>query len=441
MSAVLRILALAIILRLVAASQTVDTLYGTASHPAKPVIAAIAITGNSVTRPAIILREMTLHVGDTLDQDELDYCRKRIYSLGLFNRVDIIATPEDSVTLVIDVDERWYLYPVPLLGIVDRDFNKWFYGIGVTHQNFRGWNEKVFVGFVLGYNPWASVSYSNPWIFGDEQMFSTTGFGYNKIQNKSILSKGGGPNFDEVHYSAFETIGKRFDQFHSAWLSLGYKSVQVTDNRSGRTISPSGRDRFPSVAVGAKMDTRNLAEYPTKGLFGYAEIGKKGFFFGDVDFVSYALDLRTYIKLYGYPTLALRAFTKLSSGPGIPNYAHEYFGFSERIRGHFDEEMEGEELAGFSVELRIPLFPEFYLHVPAMQFPEFSTWRLGVYSALFFDAGTTWYKHERPDLLNAPRGYGAGLHVLLPYSFVLRVDRAFSETRRGEWVFDLGASF
>ncbi|MCB2205718.1 BamA/TamA family outer membrane protein [bacterium] len=413
----------------------------TPSPPSAPVITGFAVMGNRVTKPEIILREVTLQVGDTIDTAEIEFAKSRIYSLGLFNRVEITWPPMDSTILLIEVDERWFLYPVPLVGIVDRNWDHWYYGLGVKHENFRGRNEKIFGGFVLGYNPWVSLSYSNPWIFGDDQLFTQTGFSWSKVVNKSRESKGEGPNFDEIHYSASQMLGKRLDAFRSIWLFAAYNYIEVTENRTGRTINDMGIDRYLTVGFGASHDTRNLIEYPTSGIYGSVYIAKKGFGIGMVDMLSYQADARVYKLLYGDLSLAMRAFARLNSGPAIPNYEHQYFGFSERIRGHFYEEIEGENSAGAFLELRIPILPRFYIHVPQVPIRQFQTWKLGIYAALFGDVGTVWNKDERPEFSDMPRGYGAGLHFLFPYGIVLRIDRAWSESRRGEWIIDVGTSF
>ena len=85
--------------------------------------------------------------------------------------------------------------------------------------------------------------------------------------------------------------------------------------------------------------------------------------------------------------------------------------------------------------------PRLILHVPDVPIKQFRTWQLGLFGALFFDAGTVWDRHDRPFAEAVPYGYGAGLHFLLPYGVVFRVDRAWDEAGRGEWVLDVGASF
>jgi len=405
------------------------------------IISAVGVLGNELTKAEIILRELTLRVGDTVDVAELEYSKNRIYSLGLFNRVDITWPPLDSTVLIIEVDERWYLYPVPMAGIVERNWDNWYYGLGVKHDNFRGRNEKLFAGFVLGYNPWVSLSYTNPWIFGDEHMFMESNFAWSRVVNKSRISQGEGPNFDEIRYRLHQGFGKRFDHYRSAWIVADFNYVEVTDNREGRTLAPGGIDRYLALGIGARHDTRNLGEYPTQGVYGMVNVVKKGIGFGDVDMVSYGIDGRVYQELFSGVSLGVRAYTVLSSGPSVPNYEHVFFGFSERIRGHFKTELEGENAAGGFVELRIPIFPKVYLHVPEVPIKQFRTWKLGLYAALFADAGMVWDRKDRPDVSGASKGYGVGLNFLLPYSTVFRIDHAWDERGRGEWIFDVGASF
>ena len=412
------------------------------TRPARaPVISAFAVIGNEVTQPEIIVRELPMDVGDTIDLEQIEFAKSRVYSLGLFTRVDISWPELDSTTLIIEVQERWYLYPVPMAGIVDRNWDHWYFGLGVKHDNFRGWNEKIFAGFVLGYNPWVSLSYGNPWILGDAQFFTTTGFLWSQVENKSQESRGQGPNFDEIHYGISETFGKRIDAYHSVWSFLAYNYLEVTENRSGRTLDPSGIDRYLSIGFGASHDTRNLQEYPTSGIFSSATITKKGFGIGAVDMVAYSLDMRMYQPVFNDVSLGMRFFTRLSSGPSIPNYAHHFFGFSERIRGHFHRELEGENAAGAFAELRIPILRDYYITVPQVPIRQFATWKLGLYAAVFGDIGTVWNRHERPLVADRPHGYGAGLHFLFPYGVVLRIDRAWSERGVGEWIIDAGTSF
>jgi outer membrane protein assembly factor BamA len=400
-----------------------------------------AISGNTITQPEIILRELTVRIGDSLTREKIEYMKSRIYSLGLFNRVDITYPPMDSTILIIDVDERWYLYPVPLFGIVDRDWSRWTYGGGIRHDNVRGRNERVYSELLFGYNPRASLRYSNPWIFGEDQYYYETGFSYSRIQNKSALTHPDEPDYVEKHFALSATLGKRFTTFQSMWINVGFQYVDVSDFQTGRTASMQGIDRFLSVTVGAKYDTRDLAEYPSQGVYGVGTISRMGIGFGAVDMMMYYLDLRGYQQIGRGICLAGRLFTGLVSGPAIPDYEHFFFGFGERMRGRFQERQEGENIFGAFTELRVPVVAPFYLHVPQVPVSQFATWKLGLYATLFVDTGSLWNRNAHPDWNDMPYGYGAGLNFLLPYSMVFRIDRAWNERGHGEWIFDLFAAF
>ena len=134
-------------------------------------------------------------------------------------------------------------------------------------------------------------------------------------------------------------------------------------------------------------------------------------------------------------------FANIAGGGTVPNYGHVFFGYQERIRGHFKEVYEGEEIFGASLELRVPLLPVRFFKVEAVPVPEFGLWRFGLYGALFGDAGKVWYREDTFSLQNLVKGYGVGLNFLLPYNSVFRVEYALNEARRGQLILDLSASF
>ena len=84
----------------------------------------IIIIGNKVTKDNVILRELVIHKGDVPTQDLIQESQQRLMNLFLFNRVkmDIYPHDEKSVILIIEVTEKLYFYPVPILTIRERDW-------------------------------------------------------------------------------------------------------------------------------------------------------------------------------------------------------------------------------------------------------------------------------------------------------------------------------
>ncbi len=401
----------------------------------------VLITGNDKTKAFVILREMSLRPGEQITQERLDYDRERIYSLRLFNRVQVraVAWAPGKAKIVVDVNERWYIFPFPILGVRDRDWSKVFYGAGAVHSNFRGRNEKLFASVVLGYDPSFTLFYRNSFLDEDGNYFMDARTSYSRIRNRSPQVERLFGGYEERHFSVITNVGRRIGRHHSVWLSAGYRLIHVPNKELITTISGDGRDQFPLAGAGYMYDTRDLQEYPSRGTMIGVSFTKYGAPGRDLDFFRFGTDVRHFIPLPGGLTLGARLFTDQSGGKRIPVYSRVYFGYGERIRGHFDIVAEGENLAGATAELHIPLLEPRYLKLDLL--PDgFNLWRFGVGTAIFADAGTVWFRDGAFSAGNLAKGYGGGIHFLLPYSAVLRVEYAWNQWRKGELIIDLGAA-
>jgi len=223
-------------------------------------------------------------------------------------------------------------------------------------------------------------------------------------------------------------------------VTLGYENVQIPDVVPPPTVSTSGTDHYVIAGLGYGYDSRDLKEFPNYGAYVRATITKDGFPGAEYDVIRYALDVRGFQPLARRLVVGARAFTDIAAAGEVPPYNHVYFGYGERIRGHFKEIMEGESIMGGSAEVRYSLFDPFYVNVGFLP-SEFATWRFGLAVTAYYDAGTVWTRPSSVALNEFSRGYGVGIDYLLPYSLVLRTEYAWNEARRGEFIVDVGASF
>jgi outer membrane protein assembly factor BamA len=406
-------------------------------------VSNVVIAGNELTKDFIIEREMSLKPGSLLTRDALAYDINRIYSLQLFNKVDIQVIPDSTTaTLVVLVSERWYFYPFPILGFKDHTWQHVYYGAGVVHTNFRGRKELVSIQCALGYDPYVSVQYTNPVIDAEHNLYFSTRLAYSLLRNQSLLSLQNGPNFDEKLEDAQVTLGKRFSLFSTATTTLEYTHLSVTDNRAGRTLSPDGTDQYFALHVLYTYDTRDLSEYSSRGTLARFGISKYGVDDQYVDYQRYSIDFRRYIPVYLNSTFAFRLFASAVQGGDIPNYGHVFFGYGDRVRGRFWTVIEGENIVGAKSELRFPIVGPHYLRIDEIPVEQFRDIRYALYASLFGDAGTVWYRRQPVALKNFLSGFGVGLNFLLSYSFVARTEYAFGGPgfHHGEVILDLGAS-
>src|SRR5687768_4864368 len=155
-------------------------------------VKAIEIYGLKRTKESIIHRELTFHVGDSLDQMSLgeifERNRNNLLNLGIFNEVEINIrdwdTEKDEINIVIEFTESWYIYAVPVFEIADRNFNVWWtthnhafnrlnIGARLDWLNFTGRNDKLKAKWQIGYTPKQEIEYRFPY-FNKKQTLGLT---------------------------------------------------------------------------------------------------------------------------------------------------------------------------------------------------------------------------------------------------------------------------
>lgn len=416
-----------------------DLMLGSAATIPLGVADTVFVTGNETTRPYVILNEMFLRPGSEVTTAAIEYDRRRIYSLGLFTRVDILY---DSLGgkryLLVDVNERWYLFPVPILGFRDGDPKRLYFGAGLVHNNLGGRNQKLFASIILGYDPSIGLSFLEPLVEPEHRLSLGVGASFSRVSNKSMTSG----DFRNNMYDLHATLGKRFGLYTTLAFTIGYEVVAVSAHSPGRTVSPTGKDAFLYSSASITHDTRDLIEYPMAGAFANAQVTKFGAGESMVNYLRYGSDVRLFVPLVSTLTLAARAAGSAVSGGSIPLYARTYFGYGERIRGHFSEVMEGEDLLTGSLELRWAVLPAVTVFMRELPLPmEFKVWRFGITLSAFADAGAVWFRRDGLQIDDFRRGQGIGVNFLLPYSYVARIEYAWNERWRGQWILDLRGPF
>jgi outer membrane protein assembly factor BamA len=422
-------------------SVTASTLFCQQNLPLGPdsplgIIDTIVVAGNEKTKSYVILDEMTLRAGAVITPALLEYDRNRIYSLRLFTRVDLWYDSLGTIRfLFVDVRERWYLVPFPTFGFRDGDPKRPYYGAGILHSNVAGRNQKLYAALTLGHDPSASLTFIDPLLHREGRLYGGISVSFSRPRNKSSREAALTGEYSEDHFSAGGTLGRRFSLYETAGITLGYASVSVPEYLPGRTASPDGRDKYLWGTLSFTHDTRDLAEYASRGLFVGLSITQNGFGESAVSYTRTSGDFRGYIPLLAGFSIAARTFASISSGGSVPTYGRTYFGYGERIRGFYNDVAEGEDLLLASTELRFALLPARTIQVSGLPIPEeFTVWRFGISLALFADAGTTWLRGEPFGLRTLCSGAGAGVHFLLPYSVVARVEYARNSAHRSQWI-------
>lgn len=408
------------------------------------IIDSIRIFGNDITEDFIILRELTFEEGDTVNHHLLQYNKERVYSLGIFNKVNFRFSDLDSTMLNIEVEESWYIYPVPIFFIKDRDWDKFSYGISVLIKNFRGRNETLSGSAALGYDPSYSISYSKPSIFYKSNVFFSAGFSHRTISNKSETAANlYGGDFEYTYITNEVGIGNRFGLFHWAGIDIGFHYIESPEYFQGSNASGERIDRLLKAGLNYSYDTRDLVQFPSEGIYFSFYMQLKGLGLNNINYQIYNIDFREYRNFFGNFVTKWRLTTRQTAGKFIPFYDFSYLGFQESVRGHSSREREGHNYYIGSLEILHPIIKDMNISldfIPILP-RELLSYRIGLYAQIFGDTGTTQLRGKPLSIKNFDTGYGAGLSLLiLPYN-VVRFEAALDENQNVEYILDIAVSF
>ena len=395
------------------------------------VINGIELQGNRHTKSYIILRELGFVPGDTVARQDLEKAKKRIENLNLFNRVTFYL---DQQTLLINLTERWYVFPIPILFWNEHDFKKLSYGMGVFHYNFRGRAELLAFSGWWGFNPGYSLQYVNRWFGGKHRFYSEITFFSKRVDSKTLEF----PNLEERHRGFSLVLGKRWGFYTFSDLRLEYDVLYT--NYPDIMLSGTARDHLLRLQLHFKYDSRDLWEYPRRGMkaeWAFSRCSLQNF---RHPYRLLKIDWRYYHPVKAW-ILATRLAWEQSFGK-VAVYDRLFLGYDQRVRGHFQHICEGENRSVFSLETRFPVFKIRYFDLYTTILGSYlHNLQFGVYGSLFFDSGVTWFQDEKITLRHYNSGFGGGLNFLLPYSTVLRLEWAWDENLHPELIFDGNVAF
>lgn len=412
------------------------------------IVKDVVVSGNEVTKDEIILREMLLKKGSKFTFAKYEHDVQRIYNLGLFTKVDIIPLPAGGkdIVLNVDVQERWYIFPLPTGGMEDGEWKKIWVGINTRWDNFRGRNETLGLSFRIFYNPSISLSYSVPWIGGKLHLFSSYEIGYSKSRNKSLQAVGkpngtetisaSDYNYDNFRFHTQFRIGKYITDRLCFYTDFGYDYLRVSNYEFGRTMSTTGRDKYFVMGFGAKYDSRNIIEFATKGYYLNTSYTRYGLIDKTIDFGRFSIESQSFIPVNVtdnyFITLASRFYTSLAVGLVIPYYNHSYLGYSEDyVSGWKGVAFEGEDALTFYNEVRIPIIQPSYIKadklplVSSLPILKKLDLKYGIFFTVFYDVGAVFDKGTKVTDVKFLSGTGIGVNFILPFGYIVRAEWGF----------------
>ncbi|MDA8692586.1 hypothetical protein N9L92_00880 [Saprospiraceae bacterium] len=274
----------------------------------KVTITDIVIEGNYHSKDRTITQELSIKVDDTIllkdIPERIDNNRLRVLSTGLFNSVTVNLSEYDiesaTAKLSITVEENWYIFPMPIFELADRNFSVWWqeqnkslsrvnYGLRLSHFNFTGNRDPLRLKVHFGYTTKYELTYQYPFLALDNRLgiggsvfySENREVAYKTVNNKSLFA---GNADDRKLLSRFRIgpeIKYRPDTYNFHALRLEYHRNKV-DEFVLEELNPdyflNGRQslNFFFIEYDYSMDKREYAQYPLGGYMLFGNVKKEG---------------------------------------------------------------------------------------------------------------------------------------------------------------------
>lgn len=406
----------------------------------------IYLSGNSITKRQIILKEMTFKVGDSLAVNrfkiEKEQTLYNILNTSLFNYVYLNYEIVDNcnVDVYVKVEERWYLWVIPLIEHTDRnissflqngDWSRVNYGVSIQYNNFRGRQEQLLLRVRAGYSNHLLFAFDSPeyknkmgwglWI--DYDYYDQVPV-YTLNDQPVYLNAGGDLIYRSLSNAAYLQLRSGLYQKHR--LVINYYDHSISDTilqNNPNFLSTSQTDsEYIELEYRYTHDTRDSKYYPLKG--GVREITLSqsglGIFDSGMNFLSGEAKVSQYSKLFGRlygGTEWTGNYTWINS---VPYFYQNGIGFDDFMRGFEYYVMDGNSYFLAKNKLYFELISPKIIDLNVKAFSKFSKIHYAFYINAFYDMGYVSNSIEEASkynrmLNNYLYGYGVGIDLVTFY--------------------------
>lgn len=419
-------------------------------------VRSIYIHGNKKTRPSVILRELPFKEGDVYILSELvkkfEDGRRLLFSTALFHEVVVALKSFEGyqVDILIEVKERWYLFPIPYVKMVDRNINQWLfennarlnrvnYGVKILYNNATGRNDKLNIWLMNGYTKQLSISYDRPYIDNKMKWGLNSGIAigknrevnYNTIYNKQVFFKDTN-NYVRSFLRAFAELSYRpaINSRHRFGMMVTEEKVTDTIVALNPAYFKNGRDKisYPEFYYWFSYINVDYNPYPLKGFMGELYFVKKG--------VNSHINLwQLHAKASGMWEVANKTYfsTRVSGVIKLP-FRQPYF--NRRLLGYSDFFMQGYEYfvvdgvaGGYVKTILSREILNLNFHVKRKKEELAYRVPLRVYLKAYANAG---YMHNPDPGLNTLNNRmlysgGIGIDIVTHYDFTFKLEWSFNQ--------------
>ncbi len=427
----------------------VDTVSRTRNY--EVMIDSLSVSGNTLTRPEIIFRELPFSLGDLLGEDrlgvKLEEGRQNLMNTGLFNFVEVRIDDDRHPGLHVhyEVLERWNIWPLPVLELDEPNLNQWLedpdfssfnYGIHLLMSNLTGNNERLRLEAKAGNVQSLDFSLITPYF--DERKSIRWGLRYSlhRTKRRAYATEDSEQLFVRLPDDYVSTEYLLASQLyfrpglysvHRLNISYHYHNYADTLLKLNPRFGPQGQRRFFFTSIGYtfRHDRRDLAAYPLHGYLIEAGITRKGLWdLESMDVTSLEGAIKHYFPLEHRWYAAWSIAGTWSEGSTLSYFDREGLGYNRSlVRGYEPYVIDGHKYLVAKTNIKYNLLTERQGNISFIRSEQFSRIHYALFVNVFFDAGIIDDRHHTGEETLANRwlgGTGLGLDLHTYYDTVLR---------------------
>lgn len=458
------------------------------AYAQKVLIDSIRITGNRITREQIIRRELTFTEGKSYTPQGLDEKFREAYNnlvnISLFNYVDIsfkssgqdreepyAAAEEDDeeymdrITVTVNVEERWYIWPMIGIGFEDRSISSWVKDfdltklsadLGIIVDNMWGLDHTVSIYGSFGYKWAVNIKYDGITFDreGKHRLSVNGKYVYNTTDN--IVASDNEPKYIKL---TKEPIRTTYD------LSVNYTNRPTLKMRNSININYLHEDIADTVlkvnphywgpyskarnmlGIGYSFtyENRDYIYYPTDGYYFSGTLSGSFDLTSRFRYARISANAQYHVKMsnrWSYSTSILAS----ASYKNMEAYIYEKaIGYGEtQVRGYEYITVDGEHYFTVSNTLRFCIMPKKVIKIKPLSFlSKFNKIHFTLYAKVFADFGyvVSTSGSNRGTMMNTPLySTGIGLDLVTYYDMVFGIHGAIIHTGQPGFFFTFKSS-
>ena len=433
------------------------------------IVENITVSGNEKTKEFVVLRELPIKTGDTISIDKLsailNLSRNNLLKTSLFNFVTIsYTTINNTISINILLEERWYLWPYPILEHADRNLSSWIetkdigkinYGACFIQHNFRGRREILKIKTRLGYREQYSILYQNPYLGKNNRNGINIEAAYYRQHEILFQTKNNKPDYyrtddDYILHSFNSNISYQYRKHlvntHSITGALSYHKIADTIVKLNPFFFQFYKSNLlnPALSYQFSRDCRDSKVYPLEGyLFSFS--GIKQWLIAEKNKQS----INSSIALLNFYTRLSDNFFwgtdikgKYTFNGEYPYYLNKALGYNDFLRGYEYYIIDGKHFFTSKMNLKYEIMAPRIKKIDFIPLSKFNKIHYAIYANCFFDYGyvADGRYSDSNNMINSPQySAGIGIDFVTYYDKIFRIEYSINKFGNHGIYFLIGA--